>query len=190
LTLATLGTGVAQTAAKKTWTALRTSDGQPDLQGIWNSATGTPVERPAELKEKEFFTPQEARDWEKTMQARSKRDGKGTIPASRNIQRRLWEIEPSRSRLSEPPSSSIPPMGNTGADTAAAPPGSRRPTGSIIRWTGGPGAGRSVPMFSTGAPPMKRFTGNSNYRIVQTKDYVAIYIEMIHDTRIIRSSRV
>ena len=28
-------------AAKKTWTQLRTSDGQPDLQGIWSNATTT-----------------------------------------------------------------------------------------------------------------------------------------------------
>src|SRR5882724_7079025 len=93
LTLAMLGTGAAQTAAKKTWTAPRTPDGQPDLQGIWNSATGTPIERPAELKGKEFFTEQEARDWEKTMQARNKRDGKVDdpgVPGTYNDA--FWEI--------------------------------------------------------------------------------------------------
>jgi hypothetical protein len=40
-------------------------------------------------------------------------------------------------------------------------------------------------MFSTGAPPMTPYNYNSNYRIVQTKDQVAIYVEMVHDTRII-----
>src|SRR5271154_4267890 len=31
----------------------------PNFEGIWNSATATPLERPERLKGKEFFTPQE-----------------------------------------------------------------------------------------------------------------------------------
>src|SRR5664279_1804011 len=63
-------------AAKKARILPRTPDGQPDLQGIWNSASGTPVERPYELKEKEFFTEQEARDWERVMNERNKTDSR------------------------------------------------------------------------------------------------------------------
>ena len=33
----------------------------PDLQGTWSNATLTPLQRPAELKDKEFFTPEEAK---------------------------------------------------------------------------------------------------------------------------------
>ena len=39
---------------------LRTQDGHPDLQGIWTSASVVPMERPANLKGKEFYTEQEA----------------------------------------------------------------------------------------------------------------------------------
>src|SRR5579862_1057432 len=42
----------------------------PDFEGIWNSATATPLQRPAQLKDKEFFTPQEAADWERRAAAR------------------------------------------------------------------------------------------------------------------------
>src|SRR3712207_4978905 len=38
----------------------RTPDGQPDISGTWSNATHTPLERPTELKDKAFFTPEEA----------------------------------------------------------------------------------------------------------------------------------
>ena len=52
--------GQAQTAAADTWTAPRTPWGEPDLQGIWNYRTLTPLQRPRELAGKEVFTEEEA----------------------------------------------------------------------------------------------------------------------------------
>ena len=40
-------------------TVPRTPWGHPDLQGIWNNATTTPLERPSELAGKEFLTAEE-----------------------------------------------------------------------------------------------------------------------------------
>ena len=57
--------GQARLAEAKKWTAPRTLDGQPDLQGIWTNATITPLERPKELAGKEFFTEQEAAEYER-----------------------------------------------------------------------------------------------------------------------------
>src|SRR5579863_5279546 len=48
----------AKTAAG-TWTAPRTVDGQPDLQGVWANNIATPLERPKELEGRASLTDQE-----------------------------------------------------------------------------------------------------------------------------------
>jgi len=57
--------GQSASAPAPNWKPLRTPDGQPDLQGIWTNATLTPLQRPAELGDKQFFTQQEAAAYEK-----------------------------------------------------------------------------------------------------------------------------
>src|SRR5712692_8137858 len=47
------------TTATGTWTAPRTVDGQPDLQGVWANNNATPLERPKELAGRAFLTEQE-----------------------------------------------------------------------------------------------------------------------------------
>src|SRR5258708_12340956 len=66
--------GQSRPASPKKWTQPRTPDGQPDLQGIWSNATITPFERPKELAGKEFFTEQEAADYEKRILREGNRD--------------------------------------------------------------------------------------------------------------------
>jgi len=44
----------------------RAADGHPDLSGVWTNKTVTPFERPRDLAGKEFFTEQEAAEYEKT----------------------------------------------------------------------------------------------------------------------------
>src|ERR1051326_284580 len=57
------GSSAAKTAAKttaaKSYTAPRTADGVPDLQGYWTNSTLTPLERPKALGSKEFYTDEE-----------------------------------------------------------------------------------------------------------------------------------
>src|SRR5579859_4456262 len=50
----------AAALAPKGWTPPRTPDGQPDIQGVFTNGFITPVERPADLAGKAFFTKEEA----------------------------------------------------------------------------------------------------------------------------------
>src|SRR5436309_8161285 len=52
--------GKAPAKPAKAWTMPRTPDGAPDLTGNWTNATYTPLERPANMVGKEFFTAEEA----------------------------------------------------------------------------------------------------------------------------------
>ena len=51
--------GTKPLAATKTWTPPRSSDGQPDLQGVWLNTSATPLERPKSLEGKPFLTDEE-----------------------------------------------------------------------------------------------------------------------------------
>ena len=68
----------AQTAssrnAAKPWSPPRTANGQPDLQGAWDFKTITPLERPAALGERAFFTDEEAVEFERARNLAENRD--------------------------------------------------------------------------------------------------------------------
>src|SRR5271165_3873785 len=53
----------------------RTSDGHPDLQGVWTNVTLTPLERPKELANKPYFTKEEAAEYEERMLQRRAETG-------------------------------------------------------------------------------------------------------------------
>jgi hypothetical protein len=164
---------------------------RPNFAGIWNSATATPLERPAQLKDKAFFTPEEAAEWERqTVQrsqepsaaALSKSTGTGTYNTffrefgSRVVKTLRTSI------ITEPADGRIPALTPEALAVrnrrleAMKNPASAQDTGLQDRCLG----------FVTAGPPMLPYSYNSNYHILQTPDAVTVYAEMNHDTRTIR----
>src|SRR4051812_6191429 len=62
------------TTTVSAWTVPRTPDGQPDLQGVWNDSTLTPLQRPKEFANKQFLSEQETAALEKVLAKRSDYD--------------------------------------------------------------------------------------------------------------------
>jgi hypothetical protein len=177
--------------AAKAWTAPRTADGQPDLQGIWSNASLTPFERPKEFAGKEFFTEQEAAEYALRVIDQSNRDRRGATPEE-DVAGSYNELFFDRgttvasnlrtSIVVDPADGKVPPLTPGAREEAAAravvqqrlpeaPEDFALPVRCIL--------------WPTAGPPMVPSGYNNNYQIFQTRDYVAIDIEMIHDVRII-----
>src|SRR5260370_14527746 len=61
-------------AAEQPGAVPRLADGHPDLQGVWDYRTITPMQRPLELGTKEFFaSDEEAAAWERSENRRQDR---------------------------------------------------------------------------------------------------------------------
>lgn len=171
----------------------RTEYGHPDLQGTYTYRTLTPLNRPAELADKEVLTAEEAREWEAFENRRQNRDliidsvgGAGYPPGviSYNnfwYERGIETIADRRTSLIyDPPNGRMPPVNATGQARRAVIAENRRlsigPEGRTL-------ADRCLQM---GGLPMVSGAYNNNMQLIQTKDHVVIVNEMIHRARIIR----
>jgi hypothetical protein len=178
-------------AAQKTWTMPRTPDGKPDLQGIWNNATLTPLERPAEYAGKPTLSEKEAVDFEKASLRdvdADRRDGAAVADVNRaynEFWRDRGRITPDRrtSLIIDPPDGRVPPLTPAAQKIAAERAAEMRghefdgPENRSL-------AERCIAVPNAG-PPMMPANYNANYQIVQGPGYVALLSEQIHDVRII-----
>ena len=163
---------------------------RPNLEGVWNSATATPLERPANLKDKPFFTPKEAAEWERqyaernaepTPEAAGKSKGTGTYNTFfREYGTRVVKTLRT-SIITEPADGRIPPL------TPAAEARRRQRVEQIrtMEHPEGLGLQDQCLTFLSSGPPLLPYTYNSNYQIVQTEKVVLVHAEMLPEARLI-----
>jgi len=178
--------------AGQAWQVPRTTWGHADLSGTWSTATITPIERPADLAGKLFFTPAEAADYERVTVERTNRDQRPSDAAAdvaRAYNDFWWDsgtrVVPTRrtSLVVDPPDGRIPPLTPEALKRQAALAEVRK-----LRGPADHPEDRNLweRCLTRGVPTaMLPQVYNNNYQIVQTRDHVVILAEMIHDARII-----
>src|SRR5215207_837351 len=185
----------AQTRREVAWTG-RTLWGDPDLQGEWTSEGefGVPFERPAQFGTRQFLTDTEYAKRLDDVRLRDQRDLARVDVLSGNVEGPNapiphWREYNTTSRRTsiviDPPDGRLPPR------SPQARPVPVQRCGSLQR--GEPcdtyedyGLGVRCIVHGGGFPDaMFPAVYNANMRIVQSRGFVAIAYELIHDTRII-----
>jgi len=184
----------------------RRADGQPDLEGIWSSATLTPLERPPAFAGKPFFTPEEARAFEKrTIQERNAdrrgANGQADLALAYNDAWWDWGTKVAKtlqtSLVVDPADGRVPPYTAEAQRRIAARNEAMQER--CARTTCVPSVFSLLPadgpedrslmdrcmLFPEEGLPMLPSAYNNNYRIVQASGSVTILMEMIHDARVI-----
>ncbi len=190
-------------AIKPEWKMPRTEYGQPDLQGTWWFGSRTPMQRPVNMGEKKTYTPEEAAAIETSLRGRLAQQEAPLDPnrgAPEQGARIGQEADDTFLGHWQKPEL-IPVNGQYRTSVIVEPSNGRIPLrdgfqdfhakqrASGLMPTDGPEgqplSGRCL-MFGAVIPNLTPLMMNPYMQIFQTKDYVVILSEMIHDARIIR----
>jgi hypothetical protein len=174
--------------------APRTADGHADLQGVWNFSSLTPLERPAEFSGKPTMSLAEAAQFEKTVTERNnadRRDG-GVAADLARAYNDAWYDRGTHvaivngvahtSLVVDPADGRIPALTSEAQRRLEQRAQLRREHGSD-----GP-EDRSLAERCLGfnaGPPMLPGPYNNYMQLLQFKDHVIIFNEMIHDARVV-----
>jgi hypothetical protein len=169
------------TLPAKPFNAPKTPWGDPDLQGIWNFGTITPLERPAQFKDRATLTPEEVA---RLNEDEARRGDRRLADPAQDVEVAYnsfwWDRGGSVGRTSlivDPPDGRLPPY---------TPEGQKRRQ-TLARRGYDSWADRALnERCMVYRPVPVRSSGyNNNNQIVQTPGYVAMLQEQIHEVRII-----
>jgi hypothetical protein len=199
-------TQASKATETKKFVAPKTEFGQPDLRGVWNFSSDTPLERPAQFKDREFMTKEEVAAQRARVMQKFEQDAKPTDlsakatssgdPGGYNqfwVESAAQDANLRTSLIIDPPNGRMPPMqpgvkveaGGLGPDTGGQRPVRFRVGG--VRKDGPEDRGlseRCLMGFNSG-PPFMPSMYNNNVQIFQTKTHAVLMTEMIHDARIV-----
>ena len=101
--------------AAEPWTVARTTDGQPDLQGIWSFATITPLERPSRYAGRERLTAEEVAQANQSAATRASSERRADLTPDQDValayNQFWWDRGDSTGRTSlivDPPDGRVP----------------------------------------------------------------------------------
>ena len=154
-----------------------------DLEGIWNYATMTPLERSRELAAKPALTPAEAAEYERQTIERQTTTNNTAGPDWWDPGTRFL-TNGRTSLIVDPPDGRVPAFTAEAQQRVTARAQARRAGGSAD----GPedrALNERCLNWSVAGPPMLPGVYNNNVQFILTRDYVTIFSEMIHDARIV-----
>ncbi|PYR49510.1 MAG: hypothetical protein DMF89_12295 [Acidobacteria bacterium] len=161
----------------------RTPWGDPDLQGLWTNTTTTPLERPAGLAGKQILTDQERVALDaRAAETRDRRPPPGNTGAYNSFWLEGGKASQRTSLVVDPADGRLPYTleGRKRADAFAA---TINGNGTADSWEDRNVYERCITRGLPGA--MMPGFYNHNYQILQTPGYIVLFVEMIHDARII-----
>jgi hypothetical protein len=195
--------------AAPAYQAPRTAYGQPDLQGTWTNKTITNLTRDPKLGTRNVLTKAEADALEQATREQVAKADEPTPPETKVTELKNANCGPDGisgfncgyNQGWKDPGSEVVDLGGekrasiitSPANGQFPPPKARmsRARNAMASRTDNPegfslGERCILSFGSSAGPPMLPLMYNSTYQIVQTKDEVAIQVEMVHDVRHVR----
>jgi hypothetical protein len=182
----------------------RTPWGKPDLQGIWDFRTITPLERPEKLADREFLTEEEATKLEQETVERNReldeRPAERAEVSGGTVDRRAdgtpgfynnyWldqgtkPVATRRTSLIVDPANGRLPALTADAQRRADARREYQKDHPADSWLDRSASDRCLVGFNAG-PPLTPGGYNQNLQVFQTPDHVALITEMVHTVRVV-----
>ncbi len=193
-------TAVQSTMAADDYTAPRNEWGQPDLRGVFNFSSNTPMQRNPEYGNRLFYTEEEVQERDRRVaeeaaasDGQSSQGGVGgynrawveDLPQELNLRTSII-VYPENGRLPARVPGAPMAFGGLGPDYDG-----ERPVRVAVGGIGkdGPedrGISERCLLGFNSVPPFTPSMYNNNVQLFQTEDHAVIFNEMIHEARIVR----